>query len=563
MIELEAGEEREITFLLGEGESYEVARELSLRFREIKTAKAALEEVIQNWNDLTQSIQVYTPEPSMDILMNQWLLYQTLSCRYWSRTAFYQSGGAYGFRDQLQDSMAFVYSAPEITREHILRVSARQFVEGDVQHWWHPPLGRGVRTRMSDDLLWLPYVVSFYVNSTGDKAIFDEIIPFIDAPLLKPEEEDVYGLPTKSTEVGTLFEHCIRAINASLSLGEHGLPLIGTGDWNDGMNRIGIHGKGESVWLGWFLYKVLSDFLPFCTHPDYTLVSEKWEAHRKKLKEGLEKNGWDGEWYRRAYFDDGTPLGSANNEECRIDSISQSWAVLSGAGRNDRALQSMSKVMEFLVNKKSNLILLLTPPFDKTSKDPGYIKGYVPGVRENGGQYTHAAIWVIMAYAKLGNGDTAFELFKMLNPIHHSSNREDSEKYKIEPYVLAGDVYAGSSYEGRGGWSWYTGSASWYYRAGLESILGFRIEDNKIKLNPCIPSYWENYEIHYKYKCSNYFIKVHNPHRVSSGFLDLNLDGLPLKDSELELLNDGEDHYIVATIQTQQVNLEVPEALEK
>lgn len=546
---LEAGEEYELLFLLGESDCMDSARALSLQFRDLSTAKTALAEVVQEWNDFNDSIQVQTPELAMNLMMNQWLLYQTLSCRYWSRTAFYQSGGAYGFRDQLQDSMAFVYANPSLTREHILRASSHQFVEGDVQHWWHPPSGHGIRTRMTDDLLWLPFVVSFYVKVTGDKAILEEKTSFLEAPLLKAEEEDAYGLPLVSKEKASLLEHCIRAINRSLSMGEHGLPLIGTGDWNDGMNQVGSQGKGESIWLGWFLYKVLSDFLPLCGLPEHKELRGRWMNYREQLKVALEKHGWDGEWYRRAYFDDGTPLGSAENEECQIDSISQTWAVLSGAGDKDRTMQSLLKVVEYLVKKQSNLILLLTPPFDKMTKDPGYIKGYVPGVRENGGQYSHAAAWVIMAFAELADGDTAFELFKMINPIQHSYNRAECEKYKIEPYVLAGDVYAGSSsYEGRGGWSWYTGSASWYYRAGLESILGFHLEGNKVKLKPCIPTHWKSYEIRYKYKSSNYFIQVHNPEGLSSGNVHLIQDGVELQSPELELINDGEDHHIVATI---------------
>jgi len=548
--EIGPGEEQEMTLLLGQCENIESARELSLQFRDIKLAKAALEEVTQDWSTFNNIIQIQTPDPAMNILMNHWLLYQTLSCRYWSRTAFYQSGGAYGFRDQLQDSMAFVYANPSLTREHILRASERQFIEGDVQHWWHPPFGRGIRTRMSDDLLWLPFVVCFYINKTGDKTVLNEKTNFLEAPLLKQEEEDSYGLPRVSQEFGTIFEHCLRAINHSLSLGEHGLPLIGTGDWNDGMNRVGSRGKGESIWLGWFLYKVITDFLPFLNQPEHASIRESYEIHITNLNVALEKNGWDGAWYRRAYFDDGTPLGSAENDECKIDSISQTWSILSGAGQSDRALQSMSNAMKLLVNKKSNLILLLTPPFDNSPNDPGYIKGYVPGVRENGGQYTHAAIWMIMAYAKLGDGNTAFELFRMLNPILHSSNKSESEKYKVEPYVLAGDVYAGNSYEGRGGWSWYTGSAAWYYRAGLESILGFQIHDNKIKINPCIPSHWKNYEFTYNYKSTKFIIRVNNPLELSSGAVSLEVDGVQMQSSELDLVNDGENHFITATLQT-------------
>jgi cyclic beta-1,2-glucan synthetase len=547
-IELKAGEEFEMSILLGQCESEVLARNLTLRYRDLDMAKQALDEVTLFWCQLTEAIQIKTPEPAMDLLMNKWLLYQSLSCRYWSRTAFYQSGGAYGFRDQLQDCMAFVYAAPKIAREHILRASQHQFKEGDVQHWWHPPSDRGIRTKISDDLLWLPLVVSFYVNVTGDRTLLDEVTPFLEAPLLNDDEEDSYTLPAISTESASVFEHCLRAINRSLLLGQHGLPLIGTGDWNDGMNRVGILGQGESVWLGWFLYKVLDDFLPFCDKPELSSVRVLYQSQMNKLKEALETQGWDGEWYRRAFFDDGVPLGSKMNEECRIDSISQTWAVLSKAGDKERILQSMKKVEELLVRKNSKLILLLDPPFDKGSKDPGYIKGYVPGVRENGGQYTHAAVWVAMAYAELGDGNRAFDIFKMLNPIFHSQDQAKASQYKIEPYVLAGDVYAGEESEGRGGWSWYTGSASWYYRAGLESILGFNLRGNKLKIIPCVPNDWKEYEISYLFGKSKYLIEVKNPYCLNTGSTRIEMDGAIIQASEIELVDDGESHRVSFTI---------------
>ena len=365
---------------------------------------------------------------------------------------------------------------------------------------------------------------------------------------MKPGQEDSYTLPGRSKDTATVFEHCVRAIDHSLSLGQHNLPLIGAGDWDDGMNRIGSLGKGESVWLGWFLYKVLADFLPFCSQPDQRSNLEKYQNHMKKLKEALEKSGWDGDWYKRAFFDDGTPLGSATNDECRIDSIAQSWAVISGAGDRARTARAMEKVDELLVRRKSQLLLLLTPPFDKSSAEPGYIKGYVPGVRENGGQYTHAAVWVMMAFAELGNGNKALELFKLLNPILHAQNKSDSNVYKLEPYVIAGDVYAGDAYEGRGGWSWYTGSASWYYRAGLESLLGFHLQGNKLKISPCIPVTWKEYEIHYNYGKSKYSILVKNPEGLSNGSVDVELDDSPLEDSEITLIDDGKVHLISITL---------------
>lgn len=557
-IELEPGEEREISILLGQGETTQSARELCLRYRDIELVKAAFKDVLDEWSQVLNVIQVKTPSAATNILMNNWLLYQSLACRYWSRSAFYQSGGAYGFRDQLQDCMAFVYAAPQLTREHILRASERQFKEGDVQHWWHPPSGRGIRTRISDDLLWLPFVVSFYVNVTGDKTVLMEKTPFLQAPLLKPEQDDSYTHPETSTESASIFEHCIRAINHSLSLGAHDLPLIGTGDWNDGMNRVGLQGKGESVWLGWFLYKVLADFVPLFNllgdFPDLKANREKYESHMKKLKTALETYGWDVAWYKRAYFDDGTALGSASNKECRIDSLAQSWSVLSQAGDPVHAKLAMDKAAEFLIRENSQIVLLLTPPFDKSDPDPGYIKGYVPGVRENGGQYTHAAIWMMMAYAQLGNGNQAFELFNMLNPIMHSQSESTSQIYKIEPYVVAGDVSAEASLEGRGGWSWYTGSASWYYRAGLESLLGFQLRGDKLKIAPCIPSFWREYEISYKHGSSNYLIQVYNPQALNGGEVTIELDGLRLKNSDIQLVDDEKNHKVIVTLRARQLD---------
>lgn len=549
-IELKPHEEIEVSVLLGQCEDKEAARALSLRYRNPEQVKKALHEVIQEWENILKTIQVKTPEPSMDLLVNRWLLYQSLSCRYWARTAFYQSGGAYGFRDQLQDCLGFVYAKPQIAREHILKACSRQFKEGDVQHWWHPPTGRGVRTRITDDLLWLPYVVCFYIQTTGDYSLLQEQVAFLEAPLLKPGEEDSFTLPEVSTESATVFEHCLRAIDHSLSLGQHELPLIGSGDWNDGMNRVGIHGQGESVWLGWFLHKVIADFLPLCNSPELQSKKEIYKAHLLKLKSALEGQGWDGDWYRRAFYDDGSALGSAQNEECRIDSISQSWSVLSKAGDVARAERAMAKVYEQLINKKSKLILLLTPPFDKSEKDPGYIKGYIPGVRENGGQYTHAAIWVIMAFAELGKGETALELFNLINPILHTRNQSDLFDYKTEPYAVAADVYGGS-HEGRGGWSWYTGSASWYYRAAIESILGLKLRGNKLQLCPCIPQSWKSYELTYTYGKTPYQIEVRNPSGLSAGFAIFEIEGR-LEQNEIELIDDGVTHKITATLKARQ-----------
>lgn len=543
LIVLEAGETKEIAILLGQCESVETARALTLHYRNLENVKTALKTVVDEWGKITSSIQVITPDLAMNHLTNGWLLYQALSCRYWSRTAFYQSGGAYGYRDQLQDCMAFIYSDPSLTREHLLRAAGRQFKEGDVQHWWHPPTGKGLRTRISDDLLWLPFVVNYYVEVTGDKSILEEKVRFLDAPLLKPGQNDAYSTPIISDESVTLFEHCIRAIDHSLSFGSHGLPLMGTGDWNDGMNQVGAGGKGESIWLGWFLSKILADFIPTCTRPEQRPVREKYAAHLKDLKQALEKEAWDGDWYKRAFFDDGSPVGSAMNQECRIDSIAQSWAALSGVGDVTRTERAMEKVSELLVREKAEIVLLFTPPFDRSIPNPGYIQGYVPGIRENGGQYTHGAVWAMMAYAKLGDGEKAFELYEMLNPILHSRSESAAREYRIEPYVVAGDVYSGA-HEGRGGWSWYTGAAAWYYRGGIESLLGFRLRGNLLEIVPCIPKSWGEYEISYRYGNSPYRIRVNNPEGLNRGVSTVTLDGRQLATSVIPLDDDGKEHIV-------------------
>jgi len=544
IIELEPGEEREIHIQIGQGESVEEARALVMRYRQPTRVNEAFEEIVSYWDNLLGAIEVRTPDAAMDTLLNRWLLYQSLACRVWSRSAFYQSGGAYGFRDQLQDVMALVYSEPQIAREQILRAAAHQFREGDVQHWWHPPTNRGVRTRFSDDLLWLPFVASFYAQVTGDISLFDEIVPFIEAPTLAEGEDEAYMQPSVSAESATVYEHCVRTIDRSLGVGAHGLPLIGSGDWNDGMNRIGNKGKGESVWMGWFLHKTLADFAPFCEARKQVERAARYRAHMKKLQQALEEKAWDGDWYVRAYFDDGTPLGSSRNEECRIDSIAQSWGVISGAADPHRAHRAMASVEEYLVRRGDGLVILFTPPFDKSALDPGYIKGYVPGVRENGGQYTHAALWTLIAYAMLGDGDRAGELFALLNPINHASTRAGMHKYKVEPYVAAGDVYAVWPHTGRGGWTWYTGSASWMYRAGLESILGFQLRGARLRIDPCIPRGWPGFEINYRYGKSHYRIQVENPYGVSRGVVEIEVDGKQQTSAEIVLIDDGVEHHV-------------------
>ena len=506
--ELAEGQECEIIFRLGVGRDAEDAGNLVHRFRGSTAARGALEAVWQHWKHTLGAIQVETPDPSLDVLTNGWLLYQTLSCRLWARSGYYQSGGAFGFRDQLQDVMAVIHAEPRLVREQLLLCAARQFREGDVQHWWHPPSGRGVRTHCSDDYLWLPLATCRYVLNTGDSGVLDELIPFLEGRPVNPEEDSYYDLPSRSQEAASLYEHCVRAILRGLRFGEHGLPLIGSGDWNDGMNMVGQHGKGESVWLGFFLYEVLMRFTEVARlHGDIPFV-ERCQKEAAQVRQNLEQNGWDGEWYRRAYFDDGSPLGSASNSECQIDLIAQSWSVLSGAGDPRRSRMAMEAADKRLVRRDHALIQLLDPPFDKSNMNPGYIKGYVPGVRENGGQYTHAAIWAAMAFAALGDSRRAWELLRMINPVNHGSSPERIATYKVEPYVVAADVYALSPHIGRGGWTWYTGSAGWMYRLIVESLLGLRLEVDKLRFTPCLPKDWTTFMVHYRYRETVYHIAV-------------------------------------------------------
>ena len=549
VVELGPGEEHEVAMTMGQGESLEEARLLASRYQTVAAARTAFKKVLVYWDDLLGTLQVQTPDSALDTMLNRWLPYQTLSCRIWARSAFYQSGGAYGFRDQLQDVCALVYTKPELTRKQILIAAAHQFKEGDVQHWWHPPTGRGVRTKCSDDLLWLPFVASYYMKTTGTQDLLDEQVPFIEGPPLEAEQDESYTQPVVSSESASIYEHCVRAIDRSLTPGKHGLPLIGSGDWNDGMNRIGHHGKGESVWLGWFLLTILGDFAPICQARGDMERNKIYLKRIDKLKAALEKHGWDGDWYRRAYFDDGTPVGSARNEECSIDSIAQSWGVISGMARPDRAARAMAAVEEYLIRRGDELIILFTPPFDRGAVDPGYIKGYVPGVRENGGQYTHAALWTVMAFAMLGDGDRAGELFALLNPINHASTRAGLHKYRVEPYVVAADVYASWPHVGRGGWTWYTGSASWMYRIGLESLLGFELRGNRLRIRPCIPKGWRQYQLFYRRGSTEYHFTVSNPFGLNTGDPTVELDGTLLPESELEISDDGKLHEVKITLE--------------
>lgn len=531
----------EIPFILGQAENREQARALILQYRAQPT-ETELTAVTKHWNDWLDTVRVATPDKAMDHMINRWLPYQNIACRYWARSGFYQAGGAYGFRDQLQDMMAAVLISPEMVRTHILRAASRQFIEGDVQHWWHPPLGRGVRTHFSDDLLWLPFVVFYYLDVTKDFAILDADVGFLEGPALAPDQEDSYYTPKISSESASLYEHCVRALERSLRTGAHGLPLMGCGDWNDGMNRVGKEGRGESVWLGWFLHQNLIQFAAIAAAREDNAHAARWREHAQKLRFALEENAWDGDWYRRAFYDDGTPLGSRQSGECQIDSLTQTWAVISGAADGARARHAMHAMERFLVDRQDGLIKLFTPPFDKTDHDPGYIKGYVPGVRENGGQYTHAAAWVIIAFAMLGEGAKAHELFQLLNPVNHGSTPETIAKYRIEPYVVAGDVYS-QRHAGRGGWSWYTGSAGWMYRAVLEYILGIRVRGEELMLEPQIPPTWPGFEVQYKYRSSNYLIHVENPNGLGHGIAQVELDGKVLEGAtSIPLKDDGKAH---------------------
>lgn len=541
--DLDDGEEREIVFTLGSGHNADGASVLARRFRDSVAAREVLEGVWEYWNHTLGAVQVETPDRSVDLLANGWLLYQALACRLWGRSGYYQSGGAFGFRDQLQDAMALIHSEPRLLREHLLLCASRQYSEGDVQHWWHPPAGRGVRTRCSDDFLWLPLATCRYVQSTGDTGVLDELIHFIKGRPVNPEEDSYYDLPGLSSERASLYDHCVRAIQRGLRFGEHGLPLIGSGDWNDGMNMVGRQGKGESVWLAFFMCEVLGRFSGIARLQGDLDFSEHCEDEADRLRRSIEQNGWDGQWYRRAYFDDGTPLGSSGSPECRIDSIAQSWSVLSGVGDVSRSRMAMDAVDKYLVRREDALVQLLTPPFDKSDLDPGYIKGYVPGVRENGGQYTHGAIWAAMAFARLGDSRRAWELLTMINPVNHGGSPAQIATYKAEPYVAAADVYAVEPHTGRGGWTWYTGSAAWMYRLIVESLLGLRLETDKLHIEPCIPADWEGFTVHYRYRETIYHIKVL---QKTSGRTEasVTIDGVVQHGKMIPLIDDRREHSV-------------------
>jgi len=541
-IALAPGEIREITFILGQAESPEQIRGLISTYA--GRAKEVQAEVQRQWDHMLGAVRVTTPDPGLNIMVNRWLLYQVLACRVWARSAFYQSGGAYGFRDQLQDVMALVNCAPEEARAQILRAAARQFEEGDVQHWWHPPSGVGVRTRITDDLYFLPLVAHHYVSTTGDTALLDEVVPFIKSAVLRDGQEEDFGRPTVSEQSGTVYEHCLRALEHGYRLGSHGLPLMGTGDWNDGMNKVGAQGKGESVWNGWFFVTVLNAFAKLADQRGQTIDASRCRQRAENLRTALEANAWDGAWYLRAYFDDGMPLGSAQNDECQIDAIPQAWAVISGVANETRTQSAMGAVEKRLVRVADKLIQLFDPPFDKGALQPGYIKGYVPGIRENGGQYTHAATWVVLAAALQGRADLALRLWNVINPIHHATTPAEVDRYKVEPYVVCADVYGAPPHTGRGGWTWYTGSASWLYRVALEAILGFRREGNTLRFEPCIPPSWPGFEMVYRHHSATYQIRTDNSAGTGCGVRWIELDGQRLPNGTVPLLDDEKTHQV-------------------
>ncbi|MBU1676904.1 glycosyl transferase, partial [bacterium] len=550
-LELKPGVETEVVFLLGDAEDASAARTLVAACAEPGVWRRERDAALGFWRDTLSAVRIETPSPTLDLLCNGWLTYQTLGCRIWGRTALYQSGGAFGFRDQLQDASSLAPIRPDLVRRQIMLHAGHQFSEGDVLHWWHPPDGRGLRTRFADDLLWLPLLAAEYVRATGDRGIMSENAPFVSGRALTDGEDEALLDIAPTGGSADLYEHCCRAIDRSLAVGAHGLPLFGCGDWNDGMNRVGREGRGESVWMGFFLCSVIDAFAPFCGSRGDEARAGRYRAHAARLREALERHGWDGEWYRRGYYDDGAPLGSRQSDECRIDVLAQAWSVLSGAAPRPRADAALDAAQRHLVDETHGLIRLLTPPFVDTPRDPGYIKGYVAGVRENGGQYTHAALWFVRALAEAGRRERAVRLLEMINPIRLSATPERVAVYQVEPYVVAADVYGAPPHLGRGGWTWYTGSSGWMHRVVLESILGFRLDGgDAFILSPRVPDDWPRYAISWRVPggATRYEIVVSNPHgradRVTSAALDG--ESLEVRDGAVRVpvLQDGRGHRV-------------------
>jgi cyclic beta-1,2-glucan synthetase len=543
-LNLEAGESGEVTFVIGHGDDHAAARALAERYRTEASASASFEATVKSWRELLGKVEVKTPDPSLDLLVNHWLLYQATSCRIWARSGFYQSSGAYGFRDQVQDVLALLHARPAVAREHLLRAAARQFVEGDVQHWWHPQTGDGIRSHCSDDMAWLPFATAEYVRVTGDTAILAESVPFLSERTLKPDEDDLYSTPPVAAEAGSLYEHCVRALDVAVTSGEHGLPLMRGGDWNDGMNRIGVQMKGESVWLGWFLVKTLRDFGKVAAGRGDAPRAARCEEQAQRITKAIESHAWDGTWYRRGYFDDGTPLGTHRGSECRIDAIAQSWSVLAGTGDRSRASLAVRESEALLVSEQARMMMLLWPPFANAEPDPGYIRSYPAGIRENGGQYTHGVLWTLQALAHLGENERAYRLFSLLNPVHHAENREDAERYVVEPYVVAADVYAEKNHIGRGGWTWYTGSAGWMYRIVVEELLGLKRVGDRLFIAPCVPHDWRRFEMVYRYGTSELEIVVENPDGHGSTVERVEVGGRVAPEHCISLVDDGRRRHV-------------------